>query len=127
SQQVQFLRAFDLGFMRRRLRFVVAAFNWWYRCVGVEGFPTRENLDTGKTVLYQNIATLDALAELQVDANEPTNIQEVAERLRQQAKEAFPQIQLAEFLATSGADGALYATTYAEQMNALLAAAQAFL
>src|SRR4029077_8384202 len=62
--QVRFLHAFDLGFMRRRVRFVIAAFNWWYGSVGAEGFPTRQELDSGKALLYEKVAALDALAQL---------------------------------------------------------------
>ena len=42
-----FSTPFDLGFMRRRVRFVIAAFNWWYwdRSAS-EGFPTRQELDS---------------------------------------------------------------------------------
>jgi hypothetical protein len=44
DDQVAFLKAFDLGFVQRRACFVIAAFNWWYRCVGVDTFPSRDDL-----------------------------------------------------------------------------------
>src|SRR5205085_1302309 len=36
----------------RRLDFVIAALSWWYDCLGLEGYPTREQLDTAKGLLY---------------------------------------------------------------------------
>ncbi|HZJ49402.1 MAG TPA: patatin-like protein [Actinomycetota bacterium] len=62
-QQLDFLKSFDLGFGERRLRFVVAAFNWWYRDVGQPGFPSRSELDEGKSRVYQAIAHLSNAAD----------------------------------------------------------------
>src|SRR5437763_1891089 len=31
TEQIDFLRTFDLGYGDRRLRFVIAALRWWYR------------------------------------------------------------------------------------------------
>jgi patatin-related protein len=89
DEQVSFLRAFDLGFVRRRTRFVIAAFNWWYRCVGVEGFPERSELDGGKTILYETIADIDHLALLRVPADSSADETVEAESLRKRVVEAF--------------------------------------
>jgi len=115
--QIKFLQAFDLGFMRRRLRFLIAAFNWWYPYAGVEGFPSRAQLDEGKSLLYGNIAELDALAALQVP--DPA-----AGALRDVVVSTFPTDKLTEFLAAHGADGQLYAQQDAEALDRLLAQAQ---
>jgi patatin-related protein len=119
NDQVKFLQAFDLGFMRRRLRFLIAAFNWWYRCAGVEGFPSREQLDEGKSLLYGNIAELDALAGLQVP--DPA-----AGELRTLVQSTFPTDRLTEFLAAHGADGERYAQEYTDALDRLLAQAQSY-
>ena len=89
EEQVSFLRAFDLGFVRRRTRFVIAAFNWWYRCAGREGFPERSELDEGKTILYETIADIDHLALLRLTADSPAEETAEAESLRKRVVEAF--------------------------------------
>jgi patatin-related protein len=119
EEQVKFLQAFDLGFMRRRLRFLIAAFNWWYRSAGEPGFPSREQLDEGKSVLYGNIAELDALAALQVP--DPA-----ADALRTLVQSTFPTDRLTEFLAAHGADGERYAQEHADALDTLLAHAQTY-
>ena len=119
DEQVKFLQAFDLGFMRRRLRFLIAAFNWWYSCVGVEGFPSRGQLDEGKSVLYGNIAELDALAALQVP--DPASGD-----LRTLVQSTFPAERLLQFLSAHGADGELYAKQQQGALDTLLAQAQDF-
>jgi patatin-related protein len=125
--QLAFLRAFDLGFMRRRLRFVVAAFNWWYRCVDQEGFPTREELDQCKATAWQAITQLDALAQLRVTDQDSPDAQAQAAALRQQVQDTFPEQALRDFLNSQGAKGELYAAEHATQLDALFAASETFL
>jgi patatin-related protein len=127
DRQLAFLRAFDLGFMRRRLRFVVAAFNWWYRCVDKEGFPSREDLDRCKTAAWQAITTLDALAQLRVADKGDANANAQADALRQQVRDTFAEQTLTDFLNNQGAKGELYATQHAGDLNALFAATETFL
>jgi patatin-related protein len=125
--QLRFLQAFDLGFMRRRLRFVVAAFNWWYRCVDREGFPSREDLDQCKATAWRAISTLDALAQLRITDQDSTDIQEQAKALRQKVRDTFAEQTLREFLNAQGAQGELYAAEHAAELDALLAATETFL
>lgn len=126
DKQIQFLRAFDLGFMRRRVRFVIAALNWWYGSVGTEGFPTREELDSGKALLYENIAALDALAVLHLpDGTEPGE-KEVVQGLHELVRTAFPVDSLTAFLEREGVDGAAYARSRTDALARLFDAAQAF-
>ena len=127
ERQLAFLRAFDLGFMRRRLRFIVAAFNWWYRCVNREGFPSREQLDECKAAAWRAISTLDALAQLRLADTEGGNATEQAEPLRRQVRDTFAEQTVSEFLNSDGANGELYATEHAADLDALFAAAEAFL
>jgi patatin-related protein len=62
ESQREFLAAHDLAYHERRIRFVIAALNWWYRDVGTTGFLTRTQLDTGKWLLYRRIEDLEAIA-----------------------------------------------------------------
>jgi patatin-related protein len=89
EEQVSFLRAFDLGFVRRRTRFVIAAFNWWYRCVGRDGFPDRADLDEGKAILYEAVADIDHLTLLHLPSGSPAEEVAEAEGLRQRVVDAF--------------------------------------
>jgi hypothetical protein len=56
-----FLADVDLDFEERRIHFVIAAFNWWYRDVGSAGFPTRAELDRAKALLYDYLAQVRAV------------------------------------------------------------------
>ena len=128
DDQINFLRAFDFGFVRRRIRFVIAAFNWWYRCVGVESFPSRADLDDGKAILYDSIADLDALAQLRLPADALPSDQEQAEKLRQKVRGVFNQTEITTFLKQEqGLDGDDYANGHAEGLAELFSALEAFL
>jgi patatin-related protein len=112
DKQVAFLRAFDLGYMRRRLRFVIAAFNRWYGEIGTAGAPTREQLDRGKAMLYERIATLDALARPQ--------------SLRDLVRETFPEDAVRSFVEQHGVDGSAYAKQHNAAFNRLFAQAESY-
>jgi patatin-related protein len=128
DDQIAFLRAFDLGYARRRFRFVVAAFNWWYRCVGVESFPSRSDLDDGKTILYEAVAELDALARLRVGEDAPEQAQTTAQRLRQEVVTVFGEKQVGAFFAAGHAiDGDDFADEHAQALNNLFAELEQFL
>jgi patatin-related protein len=124
--QIRFLQAFDLGFMRRRVRFVIAAFNWWYGSVGADGFPTRQQLDSGKAILYENIATLDALAQLHLSESAEQSEKDAVERLQELVRTVFPADSLTAFLEKDGIDGATFARSHAGELDNLFAAAEAF-
>lgn len=126
EKQIRFLRAFDLGFMRRRVRFVIAALNWWYGSVGTDGFPTRQELDRGKALLYENIATLDALAVLHVSDGAESGERDAVQGLRELVRTAFPVDTLTKFLEKEGVDGAAYARAHPDELAKLFEAAQAF-
>jgi len=127
DDQVAFLKAFDLGFVRRRARFVIAAFNWWYRCVGVEAFPSRDDLDDGKAILYDAIADLDRLAVLRLPADAlPSDVRDAGE-LQKKLLAVFDQTQIAAFLSQQhGIDGTAYANQHAEQLEELFTGLQTF-
>jgi patatin-related protein len=94
DEQVSFLRAFDLGFARRRTRFVIAAFNWWYRCVGREGFPERSDIDQGKAILYEAVAEIDRLALLHPLGASSSEEVTAARALRQRIVDVFGEADL---------------------------------
>ncbi len=128
DDQVDFLRAFDLGFVRRRARFVIAAFNWWYRCVGVDGFPSRDDLDDGKAILYDAIEELDGLAVLRLPPDGLPSHQRQAEELKRQIRGVFGERAITDFLAgQTGIDGAAYAGEHAQPLAELFTGLEAFL
>ena len=127
DEQTEFLHAFDLGFVRRRLRFVIAALNWWYRNVGTPGFPTRAELDEGKLALYGQIAILDALARLHVTTEQPAEQQRDGERLRALVLSTFHENTLTAFLADNGPDGPAFADAHKAEIDNLFENARPFL
>jgi patatin-related protein len=127
-EQVAFLQAFDLGFVRRRIRFVIAAFNWWYRCVGEPSFPPRPDLDDGKAILYAAVEELDALARLEVDDDALPSSKRLAEELREQVVRTFDENRISRFLKKrNGVHGDQYASAYADDMATLFSQAESFL
>jgi len=58
ATQRQFLQNSDLSVHERSLRFLVAAFNWWYRDQGEQHAPPREDLDPLKQHVYGHIVDL---------------------------------------------------------------------
>ena len=57
------LAALDLGYHERRLRFVIAAFSWWYRDTpDVVNRPPRRQLDQAKSLVYHAILRIQNLA-----------------------------------------------------------------
>jgi patatin-related protein len=130
DEQVSFLRSFDLGFVRRRTRFVIAAFNWWYRCAGREGFPDRAELDQGKAILYDAVADVDHLALLQLPSGSPAEEVAEADRLRQRVVDAFgEEIISAWFRQGHGTNGEAFlgADGRAAELDAIFAAVQELL
>jgi hypothetical protein len=127
ERQIAFLKAFDLGYMRRRLRFVVAAFNWWYRCADRPGFPTREDLDRCKAVTYEAIRRIDLLAQLQLGDEQDPNASRQAEALREQVRRTFAEGTVHDFLDKHSAHGEQYAAEHAADLDALHSATEAFL
>jgi patatin-related protein len=130
EDQVSFLRAFDLGFVRRRTRFVIAAFNWWYRCVGRDGFPDRADLDQGKAILYEAVADIDHLALLHLPSGSPaTEVAEV-DALRERVVGAFGDATLSAWFQqghTTNGEAFLSAGGRATELDAIFAGVQELL
>jgi patatin-related protein len=60
--RVAFLRRFDLDYGIRRMRFVIDALSWWLEQPETPGLPPRDELASGKAVLYKARARLDDAA-----------------------------------------------------------------
>lgn len=58
AAQQEFLDRFDLDYHVRRIRFLVAAINWWYERADEPGFPNRDELDSAKARLYDRLDEL---------------------------------------------------------------------
>jgi patatin-related protein len=56
--QLTLLGTLDAGYHARRIRFLVAAVNWWYRDCGRPGYPTRAELDDAKQRFYGHLGEL---------------------------------------------------------------------
>ena len=67
--------------------------------------PREGRARPGKKILYDNIAALDALAHLQLPAEEPAESRQRAEQLRQLVRAAFPEDGLGQFIDANGPDG----------------------
>jgi patatin-related protein len=126
ASQVEFLQAFDLGFMRRRLRFVIAALNWWYEDIGTDGFPSRGDLDAGKEALYRQIAVLDAIAGPALSGEASDETRQQAEALLARIAATFQEIDLIEFLQSEGPNGELFATNHGTEIDNLFGLAKEF-
>lgn len=92
--QLGFLANFDLNYAQRRLRFLIAAINWWYDPATESTFdvPSRAQLDQAKALLY------DALAELGAAKRAhqlPSDLDELTRQL-------FGQATLDEYLTGPG-------------------------
>ncbi len=116
-RQVEFLRDFDFAYGVRRLRFVIAALSWWYRCVGKPGFPSRDDLDAGKKRLYDAIETLDGLMDGR----------SFDEDLRGRIRACFPEDEVRDFLTENGLAGGRYVEEHRDALNAVFTASRDFI
>jgi patatin-related protein len=109
--QMDFLRDFDLEYGERRLQFVIAGLNWYYRdlAVGKSGVPTRSELDALKKRLYDAITRLrEAVTELEAD---PAVAKEIGA--------CFAQKAIADFVRKHGFVPTEFASQYAAQLELL--------
>jgi patatin-related protein len=109
SRQLEFLTAFDLAYGERRLRFLIACLNGWYRDAGKHGYPERAAIDEAKRHLWAAVGTLrDAIAGTGFD-----------ETLTGSYTSSFPVEVMAEFMQHTGFDPAAYVDERGEQLDAL--------
>jgi patatin-related protein len=59
--QRDFLTTLDIHYHERRVRFLIAAVNWWYRDAGHPPVPSRTELDDAKGRLYERVTALRAI------------------------------------------------------------------
>jgi patatin-related protein len=109
QQQIGFLRDFDLEYGCRRIEFVIAGLNWFYRdrAQGKEGYPERAELDALKRRLYEAVDTLRGLVAAIRDD----------EKLAAAVGTCFAQQPIADFVAREGFAPAVYAARHEAQLN----------
>ena len=117
--QLAFLRHFDLGYHERRLRFVTSALRWWYRDLadGKPDIPPRADLDRGKQILYDAVATLRSTM----------GGDDFDEGLSGRLRACFPDDEIRKFLHDSGLDPVAYLEQHRKELEAVEQELQAFL
>jgi patatin-related protein len=97
--QRDFLARLDIAYHERRVRFLIAAMNWWYRDLG-DIPPLRERLDDAKERLYERVASLRAInATLADDATLVDTVRDVFSSEEMSSARADDDAALDEFLA----------------------------
>jgi patatin-related protein len=116
-EQIDFLRAFDLGFRERRVRFVIKGLNELYRTVDQRTEPPlRADLDEAKKALWGFIVRLRRLSR-RVTA--PGDESGAASRVRALVTEAFDEDAISEELASTTTQDMAEATArFAERRRA---------
>ena len=109
--QIDFLGDFDLEYGRRRIEFVIAGLNWFYRdrALGKECYPERAELDALKRRLYEGVDTLRGLVAAIRDD----------EQLSDAVGVCFAQKPIAEFVADNGFAPDAYAARHEAELNRL--------
>jgi patatin-related protein len=117
--QVAFLRRFDLGYQERRLRFVTSALRWWYRdlAAGKPDIPSRADLDRGKKILYDAVATLRGTM----------GGDDFDDALSARVKACFPDDGIRVFLNDTGLDPDAYLDQHRKELEAVQNEVGAFL
>lgn len=109
DEQLDFLRNLDLGYRRRRLRFMIDGLSGWYPVADKEGYPSRAHLDEGKALLYQAVRRLD-----------DTIAGEIADSgLRNRVQACFGAREIRNFLAEHGFKADRYAADHQPELDAL--------
>ena len=117
--QLAFLRHFDLGYQERRLRFVTSALRWWYRDLadGKPDIPPRSDLDRGKQILYDAVATLRGTM----------GGDDFDDGLLEHLRACFPDDGIRRFLNDSGLDHDTYLARHRNELEAVEQELHAFL
>ena len=117
--QVAFLRHFDLGYQERRLRFVTSALRWWYRDLaeGKPGTPPRSELDRGKQILYDAVATL----------RRTMGGDDFDDALSERLRACFADLGIRKFLNKTGLDPAAYLKQHRKELEAVQVELDTFL
>ena len=117
--QVAFLRHFDLGYQERRLRFVTSALRWWYRDLaeGKRDIPPRSDLDRGKQILYDAVATL----------RRTMGGDDFDDALSERLRACFADLGIRKFLNKTGLDPAAYLKQHRKELEAVQVELDTFL
>lgn len=120
TTQLEFIQNFDLEYSGRRLRFVLAGLNWYYRDLAdpkTEGVPPREQLDKVKARLDEGVELLDqAMAGSGRERDINTRL-----------LACFDEAAVREYTAQEGFKPRQYAADHREELDELGRAVQAFL
>jgi patatin-related protein len=101
--QRDFIATLDIAYHERRVRFLIAALNWWYRDLADLPLPPREDLDDGKRRLYELVASLRAInATVAEDSRVVDTVGKVFSKQEMTSARADDDAALDEFLARHG-------------------------
>jgi patatin-related protein len=119
QRQIDFLSDFDLEYGRRRIEFVIAGLNWFYRdrALGKEGYPERAELDALKRRLYDAVDTLRKLVAAIRDD----------EKLSHVVGACFAQKPIDDFIDQKGFAPGVYAARHEGELNRLQDALRTYL
>lgn len=114
AAQDRFLREFDLEFRKRRLHFVIAGLNWFYRdrALGKPDYPPRQEIDAVKGQLYAAIRRLDEAVARTRDGD----------LLSATVRACFGQEAIEAFVDRQGFHAARYAEQHHDPLNGLRSA-----
>jgi patatin-related protein len=116
-EQLEFLKAFDLGYAARRLRFVTDGLNHLYRSAGTDGYPPRAEIDAAKGRLWRAVGELhDAMAGTSFD-----------DALVARCTACFAPSTMRDFMERTGFDAPAYVDEHAEQLAVLERSLREFL
>ena len=117
EEQLEFVRAFDLEYAKRRLHFVIAGVSWLYRDVGKEGHPSRQEVDAVKKRLYEAVAKLEWLSSGRGFASEVLG----------GVRACFGEERLREYLGRHRFDTKAFLESHGEELDDLNEALRRFL
>ena len=117
SEQLDFLKTFDLAHGERRLRFVIDGLNHLYPHAGTEGYPEREQIDEAKGRLWEAVGKLR-------DVQSGTGFDET---LSGQFDTCFAVEAMREFMEKTGFDTKAYVQEHRGQLDGLEAALREYL
>lgn len=112
--QRRFVRAFDLGFRRRRLLFLIDGLSAWYPNAGKDGYPRRADLDEGKSMLYEAVDRLEQTMAGQIGEG----------TLSSGIKAVFDVAEIDQLLKREVLDAAQYAADHKARLDELVGDAQ---
>jgi patatin-related protein len=115
--QKDFLKQFDLEYTHRMLRFLIAAASWWYRDVGKDDTPTREQLGVMKKLLYDRLEKIVGI----------TSGVDVEPQVAEAIGGIFDEQAIRAAITDAGADPAPFLDSHREELHGVRDALATFL